>query len=94
MDAVPAPLILGWEEWVALPDLGLPAVKAKVDTGARTSALHASAIEPFGPVSAPMVRFVVHPHPARVNLAVTCTAPVVGRRDVTSSNGDTESRST
>lgn len=92
MDAVPAPLILGWEEWVALPDLGLPAVKAKVDTGARTSALHASAIEPFGPVSAPMVRFVVHPHPARANLAVTCTAPVVGRRDVTSSNGDTESR--
>lgn len=89
---MPAPLILGWEEWIALPDLGLPAVKAKVDTGARTSALHASSIEPFGSASAPMVRFVVHPHPARANLAVTCTAPVVGRRDVTSSNGDSESR--
>ncbi len=92
MDVVPAPLILGWEEWVALPDLGLPAVKAKVDTGARTSALHASDIELFGPAVAPKVRFVVHPHPARASLAVSCSAPVIGRRDVTSSNGDSESR--
>jgi len=87
-----APFILGWEEWVALPDLGLPSIKAKVDTGAKTSALHASLIETFGPREAPMARFVVHPVPGREDIAVTCSCPIVGRREVTSSNGDRENR--
>lgn len=86
------PLILGWEEWVALPGLGLPAIKAKVDTGARTSALHAGLIELFGPAAAPRVRFVVHPVPGREDIEVICSAPVIERRDVTSSNGDRENR--
>ncbi len=86
------PFILGWEEWVALPDLGLPSIKAKVDTGAKTSALHASLIEPFGPPAAPMARFVVHPVPGREDITVTCSSPVIGRREVTSSNGDRENR--
>lgn len=85
-------MVLGWEEWLALPDLGLPAVKAKVDTGARTSALHAFLIEPFGSASEPMVRFGVHPAPGRTDIEVYCAAPVVGRRDVVSSNGDREER--
>ena len=72
-----APLEFGWEEWVALPDLGLPALKAKVDTGAKTSALHAAEIEPFGPASKPKVRFVVHPVPQRDDLAIACSAPLV-----------------
>lgn len=84
--------MLGWEEWLALPELGLPAIKAKVDTGARTSALHAFAIETFGPANQPRVRFGVHPIPGRDDIAITCTADVVDRRDVTSSNGETESR--
>ncbi|MFD1911920.1 30S ribosomal protein S6--L-glutamate ligase [Halodurantibacterium flavum] len=83
---------LGWEEWLALPGLGLPALKAKVDTGARTSALHAFDIEPFGPVDTPHVRFSVHPIPGRTDLVIPCSAEVIDRREVTSSNGETEFR--
>ena len=71
---------LGWEEWLALPDLGLPAIKAKIDTGAKTSALHASVIEPFGPMTSPQVRFLIQPDPNNPALEVTCSAPVVDRR--------------
>ncbi|MHA6325663.1 30S ribosomal protein S6--L-glutamate ligase [Roseivivax sp. CAU 1753] len=82
----------GWEEWVALPDLGLPAMRAKVDTGARTSALHASDIETFGTATKPRVRFMVHPVPERDDLVIPCSAEIVDRRVVTSSNGEGESR--
>jgi ribosomal protein S6--L-glutamate ligase len=87
-----APLILGWEEWVALPELGLPAIKAKVDTGARTSALHAYDAEPFGPGRARKVRFRVHPVPRRDHPAIECTARLIDRREVRSSNGERETR--
>ena len=92
MPPVAPPFILGWEEWVALPELGLPAIKAKVDTGARTSALHAFFVEPVRTKRHPRVRFGVHPIPRRADIAIVCTAPVVGQRDVTSSNGDRERR--
>jgi len=85
-------LSLGWEEWVSLPDLSLPAIKAKVDTGARTSALHAVAIEPFGTEKNPQVRFIMHPDPADPTVEVICSAKVIDRRNVTSSNGETEMR--
>lgn len=86
------PFTLGWEEWVSFPDLGLPAIKAKVDTGARTSALHASVIEPFGPIDKPQVRFLIQPNPNDLSMEFTCSAPVVDRRHVTSSNGESEMR--
>lgn len=85
-------LQFGWEEWVDLPDLGIPAIKAKVDTGARTSALHAFDIETFGSASAPKVRFTVHPIQDRDDLIIPCSAPIIDRREVTSSNGESESR--
>ncbi|WP_163849613.1 30S ribosomal protein S6--L-glutamate ligase [Pseudooceanicola aestuarii] len=86
------PLQFGWEEWLSLPDLGLPALKAKVDTGARTSALHATEIESFGSAAQPRVRFMVHPIPGRDDLAIPCSARIVDRREVTSSNGEAEMR--
>ena len=86
------PLTLGWEEWVGLPGLGLPALKAKVDTGARTSALHAFDIEPFGPAARPKLRFAVHPVPGRTDLTIACSATIRDRREVTSSNGESELR--
>ncbi len=84
--------LLGWEEWLALPELGLPAIKAKVDTGARTSALHAFLVETFGPAQRPKVRFGVHPIPGRDDIEVFCIADVLDRREVTSSNGESELR--
>ena len=86
------PLVLGWREWVALPQLGLPALKAKVDTGARTSALHAFSIETFGASDAPRVRFGVHPVDYSQDVEVWCTAKVTDRRYVRSSNGQGEYR--
>ncbi|MFQ1699906.1 30S ribosomal protein S6--L-glutamate ligase [Loktanella agnita] len=82
----------GWEEWVSLPALGLPALKAKIDTGARTSALHAYDIEPFGPADKPLVRFSVHPIAGRDDVEVSCSAPLLDQREVTSSNGESENR--
>jgi ribosomal protein S6--L-glutamate ligase len=87
-----APFILGWEEWVALPELGLPAIKAKVDTGARTSALHAAFVEPFGSARSLKVRFGVYPIPRRADVEIVCAARVIDRRQVTSSNGEREIR--
>lgn len=86
------PLILGRREWVALPDLGLFAIKAKVDTGARTSALHAEEIEIIGPASKPRARFLVRPLLEEPELVVGCEADLVDERDVISSSGERECR--
>ena len=88
----PKLLQLGWEEWISLPDLGLPAIRAKVDTGARTSSLHATDIEPFGTKDRPRVRFTVHPIPGNDDLLIPCSAAIKDRREVTSSNGESEMR--
>jgi hypothetical protein len=85
-------IIVGWREWVALPDLGLPAVKAKVDTGAKTSSLHAFDLETFREGGRERVRFGVHPLQENERLTVWATADVVDERHVTSSSGHEELR--
>ncbi|MEZ5525639.1 MAG: ATP-dependent zinc protease [Pseudomonadales bacterium] len=85
-------LIIGWREWCALPDLAVPGIAAKIDTGAKTSSLHAYKIEPFIRDSQQWVKFRVHPIQRRRRPEILCEAPVVDKRAVTSSNGETEQR--
>lgn len=85
-------ITFGWREWLALPDLGLPAIKAKVDTGARTSALHAFEVSPYRQNDRQYVEFKIHPLQNDLDTIVTCHAEVFDRREVTDSGGHTESR--
>jgi hypothetical protein len=85
-------IYIGWREWVALPELNLPAIKAKVDTGARTSALHAFEVKRTKRNSCDFVRFSLHPIQRNREVILNCEAPLVDQRAICNSGGQWEKR--
>lgn len=83
---------IGWREWVALPELGVDRIKAKIDTGARTSALHAFDIEVYEKSGQDWARFIIQPDQKNESDQQKCTCPVRDIRIITNSGGSRERR--
>lgn len=84
--------IIGWREYLILPELGIAKIKAKIDTGARSSALHAFEIEHFERDGTPTVRFKVHPYQRNSQITVTAEAKLLDEREVRNSGGHAQLR--
>lgn len=85
-------IVLGWREWAALPLLNIPVIKAKIDTGARTSSLHAPSVERLRINGADWVRFVVHPIQKNKTESVICECPLMDIRSISDSGGHRDRR--
>ncbi|MBL1209725.1 RimK/LysX family protein [Geminocystis sp. GBBB08] len=79
--------LIGWREYIALPALGVDKIKVKIDTGARTSALHALHIDTYKDNDREMVKFQVHPIQRKTTTTIDCIAPLLEYRHVTNSGG-------
>jgi hypothetical protein len=84
--------LLGWREWVGLPEFNIAQIKAKVDTGARSSASHAFAIDPYRKGGKRWIMFAIHPRQKNSDLSIECHAPIKDRRLVTDSGGHKQRR--
>ncbi len=84
--------LIGWREWVNLPDLKVPKIKAKVDTGARSSSIHAYDVEIYHRSGKEFVKFKVHPEQKNNKKEISCHAKILEYRRVKSSNGQSELR--
>ncbi|MEP0776347.1 RimK/LysX family protein [Microcoleus sp. ZQ-A2] len=84
--------VIGWREQLALPELGIPEVKAKIDTGARSSALHVFDLEAFQQDGRMRVRFKVHPYQRDTHRTVLAQAELIDQREVRNSGGYTQLR--
>ncbi|MDA0781520.1 MAG: 30S ribosomal protein S6--L-glutamate ligase [Rickettsiales bacterium] len=89
---MPNKTIIGKEEWCSLPELNLPALKARVDSGAKTSSLHAFNINPFVEDGIKYVKFDIHPVQGNRKIVQKCVARAVDRRSVKSSSGEKQTR--
>lgn len=84
--------LIGWREWIVFPDFENARIKAKIDTGARTSAIHADNVEAVERDGQAYVSFIIHPNQKDNENTVMCVAPLVERRAITDSGGKTEER--
>jgi len=84
--------VIGWREWVALPELGIDRIKPKIDTGARSASLHASEVVRYSRRGKDFVRFRVHPLQRDARMAVEARAEVIAYRRIRSSSGHAEVR--
>src|ERR1700733_1625006 len=75
-------LFIGWNEWCALPELGVAKIKAKIDTGAKTSAIHAFGIKSYQNKNKKFVKFSIHPFQKRDDINIACHAEVIDERHI------------